>query len=66
MRPAWRNRSVVAVALYLESCTLFLIFATVSSLVRLDDLRLPFWLVIVALVWAFGCGSRQCCAAWLE
>ncbi len=54
MRPAWRNRSVVAVALYLESCTLFLIFATVSSLVRLDDLRLPFWLVIVALAWAFG------------
>ena len=54
MKPAWRNRSVVAVALYLESCTLFLIFATVSSLVRLDDLRMPFWLVILALTWAFG------------
>ena len=54
MRPAWRNRTVVAVALYLESCTLYLIFATVSSLVRLDDLQPPFWLVIVALAWAFG------------
>lgn len=54
MRPAWRSGSVVAVALYLESCILFLIFATVASLVRLDDLRVPFWLVIVAVTWAFG------------
>ena len=54
MRPAWRNRSVVAVALYLESSIVYLIFATVCSLVRLDDLWPPFWLVIVALTWAFG------------
>lgn len=54
MRPAWRNRLVVVVALYLESCIVYLLFATASSLVRLDDLRPPFWLVIVALTWAFG------------
>ena len=54
MRPAWRNRSVTAVALFLESCTLYLIFTTVSSLVRLEQLQLPFWLVFVAFAWGFG------------
>ena len=54
MRPAWRSRSVTAVALFLESCTLYLIFAAVSSLVRLEQLHPPFWLVIAALAWAYG------------
>ena len=54
MRPAWRSRSVTAVALFLESCTLYLIFSAVSSLTRLEQLHPPFWLVISALAWAYG------------
>ena len=54
MRPAWRTRSVTGVALFLESCTLYLIFSTVSALVRLEQLQLSFWLVLVALAWGYG------------
>jgi hypothetical protein len=42
------------VALFLESCTLYLIFATVAHVTKLEQLQLPLWLVIVALAW--GCG----------
>ena len=54
MRPAWRSRAVTGVALFLESCTLYLVFATVSSLVRLEQLQPPFWLVFAALAWGYG------------
>ncbi len=54
MRPYWRIRSVTAVDLFLESCVLYLVFSTVSSLVRLEQLHLPFWLVFVALAWGYG------------
>ena len=54
MRPAWRSRSVTAVALFLESCTLYLIFSTVFSLVRLEQLLPPFWLIFVALFWGYA------------
>ncbi len=54
MRPAWRNRTVTAVALFLEGCTLYLIFAAVSSLAKLEQLQVPFWLVLVSLAWGYG------------
>ena len=54
MRPAWRSRSVTAIALFLEGCTLYLVFSTVSSLIRLEHLQPPFWLVLVSLAWGYA------------
>ncbi len=58
MRPAWRSRTITAVALFLESCTLYLIFAVVSHMAKVEQLQMPFWLVMVSMVWAFGLSTR--------
>lgn len=53
MRPLWRNRAITGVALFLESCTLYLIIATVTQITKLEEMKLPFWLVIVSLGWGY-------------
>lgn len=57
MRPVWRNRAVGGVAVFLESCSLYLAVAVVARLVNSDQLQMPFWLVIVALVWGYALSS---------
>lgn len=57
MGPAWRTRAATAVAMFLESCMLYLVFATLASLARLEQLHMPFWLVLVALAWGYGLSS---------
>ena len=57
MSRVWRTSSVTAAALFLETCGLYLIFATISALVRTPTAKLPFWLVLLALVWGFALSS---------
>lgn len=59
MAPAWRVRAATSVALFLESCTLFLVFASVAGLAKLEQLQMPFWLVLLSLVWGF------CLSYWI-
>ena len=54
MRPAWRNRAITGVGLFLEGCTLYFILSAVAQLVKLEQLQMPFWLVLVSLGWAYG------------
>ena len=54
MRPAWRSRTITGVGLFLESCTLYLVFGAVAHLTKLEQLQMPFWLVITSLAWAYG------------
>ena len=49
----WRNSAVTSVALFLEACALYLAFVTISALIQAPETRLPFWLVLLALVWGF-------------
>ena len=53
MSRSWRNNSVTAVALFLEACALYLIFVTAAALIDQPVRALPFWLVLLALVWSF-------------
>ena len=57
MGPAWRTRASTTVALFLEACVLFMVFATAAGLARLEQLHMPFWLVIVSLAWGYGLSS---------
>ena len=57
MEPAWRNRAITAVAFFLESCALYLVFAVVSHLAKFAPLQMPFWLVMVALAWGYFLSS---------
>jgi hypothetical protein len=53
MDRSWRNNSVTAVALFLEGCALYLIFATVAAVIGQPRIGLPFWLVLLALAWSY-------------
>ena len=53
MQPIWRIRAITGAALFLETCSLYLVFAVVSNLARVDQLHMPLWLVLVGLTWAF-------------
>ena len=53
MLPIWKTRAITGAALFLETCSLYLVFAVVSTLVRFDQLHMPLWLVLVGLTWAF-------------
>ena len=53
MRPLWRNRAITGVALFLESCTLYLIIGAVTQVTKLEELGMPFWLVVAALTWGY-------------
>ena len=49
----WRIRTVIWVALFLESCALYLILSMFATLARFEQLRMPIWLVMIALVWGY-------------
>ena len=50
MSLSWRNNSVTAVALFLETCALYLVFAALGAVLNQPGIALPFWLVLLALV----------------
>ena len=50
MSLSWRNNSVTAVALFLETCALYLVFAALGAVLNQPGIVLPFWLVLLALV----------------
>lgn len=53
MRPYWRNRAINGVAIFLESCSLYLVVAVIAQLTKSEQLQMPFWLVVAALVWGY-------------
>ncbi|MBC8281966.1 MAG: DUF4129 domain-containing protein [Chloroflexi bacterium] len=53
MNRSWRNNAVTSVALFLETCSLFLVFRAVAALLNLPDVGLSFWLVLLALTASF-------------
>ncbi len=55
----WRTRATTAVALFLEGCALYLAFTVVSHIAKFPPLHMPFWLVLVALAWAY------CLSSWV-
>lgn len=57
MRPSRIARAITGVALFLEGCSLYLVVAVVSHLVKFEQLQMPFWLVVVALAWGYGLSS---------
>ena len=59
MTPARKSRTITGAALFLESCTLYLIFSMVTQLTKLEELKMPFWLVAVSLVWGY------CLSLWI-
>ena len=54
MRPNWRNRSINGVAIFLESCSLYLVASVVAHFSKSEQLQMPFWLVVIALVWGYA------------
>jgi hypothetical protein len=54
MSALWRNNSVTAVALFLESCALYLVFVALGAVFSQPEIVLPFWLVLLALVISYG------------
>ncbi len=57
MALSWRNRAITAVALFLEGCALYLVMAVFAHLVKFQQLQMPFWLVLVAVVWGYALSS---------
>ena len=53
MTLSWRTRTTIWVALFLESCFLYLLLSMFATLTRFEQLRMPIWLVLVALVWGY-------------
>ncbi len=53
MLPAWRARAITSAALFLEGCALYVLVGVVAGLVRVEGLHMSFWLVLVALAWAY-------------
>ena len=50
MDRSWRNNSVTAVALFLESCALYLIFGAAGAILNQPEIVISFGLVLLALV----------------
>lgn len=53
MSRSWRNNSITGVALFLECCALYLVFLAAAAIIGQPGIVLPFWLVLLALVWSF-------------
>jgi hypothetical protein len=49
----WRNSATTGVSLFLETCAFYLVISVISALVGQTESALSFWLVFVALLWAF-------------
>jgi hypothetical protein len=54
MNRSFRNNSVTGVALFLETCALYLVFVAVGSILGQPGIVLPFWLVLLALVSSYA------------
>ena len=54
MSRSWRNNSITAAALFLEASALYLVFVALGAVIDQPEMSLPFWLVLLALVVAFG------------
>ena len=53
MSQIWRISSVTGATLFLETCALYLLFGIIGNSLQQPEAVLPFWLVFLALVWAF-------------
>ena len=53
MSQIWRISSVTGVALFLECCAFYLLFGIIANALQQPEAFLPFWLVLIALIWAF-------------
>lgn len=53
MSQFWRSGAVIAAVLFLEACAFYTIGAIASAGLRLPEVRLPFWMVLLAVAWAF-------------
>ena len=53
MNSSWRNNTVTSVALFLETCALYLVFMAIAALMNLPEVVLSFWLVLLALLSSF-------------
>ena len=53
----WRSGVITASVLFLEGCALYLAFAAISAVTQAPAVKLPFWLVLLALVWGFALSS---------
>ena len=53
MSKFWRNSAITGAGLFLETCAFYLLFGIISEVVHLPMAGLSFWLVLLALVWAY-------------
>lgn len=53
MSQFWRNSAITGAALFLEAAAAYLLIALLTTLTGTVAARLPLWLVLLALVWAF-------------
>ena len=53
MSRMWRTGAITGVALFLETCAFYLLFAMLSNSLQRPDAFLPFWLVLLSMVWAY-------------
>jgi hypothetical protein len=53
MSQFWRNSLIIGIALFLETCAFYLVFTIVTTIIQLPEAGIPFWLVFLALLWAF-------------
>ncbi len=57
MALSWRSRAITAAALFLEGCALYLVMAVFANLAKFEQLQMPLWLVLIALVWGYALSS---------
>ena len=57
MALSWRARAITAVTLFLEGSALYLIITVFAHLVRFEQLKMPFGLVLLFLVWGYALSS---------
>ena len=53
MSKIWRTSTIAGAGLFLETCGFYLIFRMISQGAHLPEAGLSFWLVLLALVWAY-------------
>lgn len=53
MNQFWRASTLTGVSLFLEACAFYLLIAIISVGLNYQEVGLPFWLVLLTLVWSF-------------
>ena len=48
-----RNSVLTGVGLFLEGSALYLLFAIITSVISLPEIRIPFWLALLTMAWSF-------------